>query len=141
MGAALGILGIGLGAAGQVAAGFGEKERGYAEAKFLRQRARIEEDAARQESMRFRRDAGRVLGTQRALFTGSGVRKEGTPLLVDDATVAEIELSAVNILRAGEAEAAGLRDRAAFSRAAGRSAFTGSILGAGGSLFRGIMRP
>src|SRR3546814_21139249 len=62
------------------------------------------------------------------------VTSQGSPLLVDETTAAEIELGAQDILAGGAARAYGRQQEAALSRSRARSARAGGYLGAGAPL-------
>src|SRR3546814_17643574 len=66
-----------------------------------------------------------LLATSRARRAGSGVTSQGSPLLVDETTAAEIELGAQDILAGGAARAYGRQQEAALSRSRARSARAG----------------
>src|SRR3546814_10494090 len=78
-----------------------------------------------------------LLATSRARRAGSGVTSQGSPLLVDETTAAEIELGAQDILAGGAARAYGRQQEAALSRSRARSARAGGYLGAGATLLTG----
>src|SRR3546814_952119 len=61
----------------------------------------------------YRRSNSRLLATSRARRAGSGVTSQGSPLLVDETTAAEIELGAQDILAGGAARAYGRQQEAA----------------------------
>lgn len=79
--------------------------------------AAVRDRAAREEG-EVRRDGQRRLGRQRARFSASGVRLEGTPLQVLDAMAAETEAEAMDFRRAGEVRSQALLDRARSRRSA-----------------------
>lgn len=108
------------------------QQRAYAaEARALEENAaRAREDAAREEGDQ-RRHNRQVLGRQRALFAKSGVKLEGTPLLVQEETAREGELDALSIRRSGELRAGGFHDRAGLARLQGRSARAADMFGLG----------
>lgn len=84
------------------------------EADILRQEADREELVAGAEAEDFRRRESRLLAQSRAFRGASGVTSAGSPLRVDVATAAEIELGALNIINAGDVRATRLRQGATF---------------------------
>lgn len=89
------------------------------------------------EEARQRRQAARLLGSQRAATAGSGVNVEGSPLLVMMETAGDAEYDAQLIKYGGEIRASTAFAQAASDRMAARAARTGGYIGAGGSLLRG----
>lgn len=80
------------------------------EGKLAEKEARQERQAAKIEADSFRRRQSRLLASSRALRAGSGVSAAGSPLLVDEATAAEIELGRLTLLAAGETRARRLKN-------------------------------
>src|SRR3546814_20758343 len=89
------------------------------------QQAERERQIAARDADDYRRSNSRLLATSRARRAGSGVTSQGSPLLVDETTAAEIELGAQDILAGGAARAYGRQQEAALSRSRARSAQIG----------------
>ncbi len=153
--AALLIAGAAISAGSAIQQGAAAAEQSRAEQKILEQnallaerQAQAERDAAADVAQKFEKEGRRLTGAQRAAFARGGVlATEGTPLLVIEETLAELEEDRINILREGflrgefrESEAFGLRFRGEAARARGRSAQRGSVLSAGGSILTGASR-
>lgn len=137
---ALTLVGTLLSAAGSLAAGRAEARTAEFNAAMAQQQAVRERDIARREAEDHRRRNGRLLATARARRAGSGVTSEGSPLMVDEAGAAEIELGARNILAGGAAAAYRYRQSAALDRARAGSARTAGLLRAGTTLLTAANR-
>ena len=70
---------------------------------------------------RHRYDVRRLLGAQRARYAISGVRLEGTPLLVMQETAAQAELDEIAMRYQGRLREAGFMNQAAMSRFEGKA--------------------
>lgn len=79
----------------------------------------------------------RVLGTQRAQYSASGVTMEGTPELVQRDTIIQNYMDQIAVERSGEAQAAGLRTQAVITRQQGQQAFWRGLFDTGGDLLAG----
>ncbi len=93
-------------------------------AAMVRQQAALEESESRRRTKQ-------VLGRQRALFAKSGVKLEGTPLLVQQETATEGELDALAIRRSGDLREARLLNEARAARLQGRNALLSGVFRAG----------
>ncbi len=131
---ALTLIGGVLSAAAAISAGQAEANAAEFNADMAQQQAERERQIADREAKDYRRSQSRLLAASRARRAGSGVTSQGSPLLVDEATAAEIELGAQDILSSGANKAYGYQSEAALSRARASSARTGSYLKAGGTL-------
>lgn len=89
---------VGVGAVLSFAASRRQSRR---QARAARDQAQREQEIAADEENDFRRRQRRLLATRRAGTAASGLSLAGTPLLIDDATLAEIELNAERIRRGG----------------------------------------
>ncbi|NIA66971.1 hypothetical protein HBA54_00015 [Pelagibius litoralis] len=121
-------------AVGTISAGKAQADAAEFNAQIAQQQAERERQIAEREAADFRRREGRVLAASRARRAGSGVTSQGSPLLVDEVTAAEIELGAQNILVGGATSATRLQQQAALDRSRARSAKTGAFLDAGSTL-------
>lgn len=127
-------LGGAVAAAGTVAAGQAQANAANYNAKALNAKARQEREAAGAEASDFRRAESRKLASTRAARGASGVTMEGSPLMVDDATIREIALGASRLKYRGDVNAARLRDEASLEKMRGKAAKTESYFKAGSSL-------
>ena len=134
---ALTLIGAAVGAAGAIAAGQAEANAAEFNADMAQQQAERERDIAARDAKDYQRRNSRLLATARARRAGSGVTSQGSPLMVDEATAAEIELGVQDILAGGAASAYGYQQQAALSRARARSARTAGYLNAGSTLLTG----
>ncbi len=137
---ALTFAGAALGAIGSIAAGQAAANAAEFNAEVAQQQAERERQIALREAEDFRRQNSRVLAASRARRAGSGVTSQGSPLLVDESTAAEIELSAQNILVGGATRASRLGQQAALDKSQARSARIGGFLNAGSTLLTGAGR-
>lgn len=113
----------------------GQRARYYTElADVQRKQSAVEESEARRENRR-------ALGRQRALYAKSGVRPEGSPLLVQEETAALGEMDALAVRRAGDAVAARSLGEAARARARQRAAINSQFFQAGRTLLTGLGSP
>lgn len=126
-----------LGAIGSIAAGQAQADAAEFNAEVAQQQAARERQIAEREAADFQRQQSRVLASSRARRAGSGITAQGSPLLVDEATAAEVELGVQNILVGGATRASRLEQQAALDQSRARSARTGGFLGAGSTLLSG----
>jgi len=129
-----GLASAAVGTVSSIAAGQAQANAAEYSADVAQQQAERERLIAERESKDYRRRQSRLLATSKARRAASGVTHQASPPLVDEATAAEIELGAQDILSGGAATAYGYRQQAALSRSRGRSARTGSYLSAGSTL-------
>lgn len=134
---ALTLVGAALSAVAAISAGQAQANAAEFNAEMAQQQAERERQIADREAKDYRRRNSRLLATSRARRAGSGTTSQGSPLLVDEATAAEIELGAQDILAGGAANAYGYQQQAALSRARARSERTGAFLTAGSTLLTG----
>lgn len=130
-GAAIG--GAVLGAGGQIYGGMQARKAAKKQQRALDDQARLEEEAAAYAAIQKSREFDSLLGTQKAKIGGSGIKLEGTPLLILEQTLRDKKETIDNILSGGAARASALRAEAGNARDAGRNAMTASIIGAFGS--------
>lgn len=135
-----GLAGAAVSAAGSIAAGQAQANAAEFNAEMAQQQAERERLIAEREVQDHRRRNSRLLAASRARRAGSGVTSQGSPLLVDEATAAEIELGAQDILTGGAARAYGYQQEAALSRARASSARTGAFFSAGSTLLTGVSK-
>ncbi|MGD1878324.1 MAG: hypothetical protein ACFB13_12605 [Kiloniellaceae bacterium] len=129
-----GLAGAAISAAGSIAAGQAEANAAEYNADMAQQQAERERQIAERDAAAHRRQNSRVQAASRARRASSGVTSQGSPLLVDEATAAEIELGAQNILSGGAANAWGYKSQAALSRSRASNARTSGFLTAGSTL-------
>lgn len=118
-----------------------------AQAAFNREQAQLEREAAEFDATQQSRSFEKLMGRQRLGAAASGIRLEGSPLLLLDETLRDKEETITNIIAAGEAraralefEAGQLGQQARDTKRAGRNALIGSIFGAAGSGFEGASK-
>lgn len=113
-------------------------------AKLKQRQAEAEEAAARFESKQQRKKSKALLSKQRALIGASGVTPEGSPLLIQEDTAAELATEAKNIRLRGQQRVSKLKSQSILdiSKASAASArATGfgqaAVLSAGSTLLTG----
>lgn len=109
-----------------------QRQAQKAQARTLEGNAAIARQEAAREESEIRRRNRQVLGRQRARFAKSGLKLEGTPLLVQADTAAEGEMDALAARRGGEVRANQLSDRSRALRgqagaSVGRTLLTGVL--------------
>jgi hypothetical protein len=119
---------------GSIKKGQAAKEAADYNAAVDLQRAAEEKDAANAATQDYIRKGSDTLESGRALRGATGVTSEGSPLLVDEATVREVALGAARTLHGGELRANRLKDDATLQKMKGEHAVTASYLDAGSSL-------
>lgn len=134
------LVGAALSAVAAISAGQAQADAAEFNAEMAQQQATRERQIAERDATDYRRQNSRLLATSRARRAGSGVTSQGSPLLVDEATAAEIELGAQDILAGGSARAFGYEQEAALSRSQAGATRRGSFLKAGGTLLTGASR-
>lgn len=132
------LAGTAVGAVGSITAGQAQANTASFNAQIAQQQAEREKQIAEREAEDFRRRESRVLAAARARRGRSGTTIEGSPLLVDEATAAEIELGAQNTLVWGGTRALRLQQQATLDRSRGRSAMRSGFLNAGSTLLTGV---
>jgi hypothetical protein len=131
------LVGAALSAVAAISAGQAQAEAADFNAEMAQQQATRERQIAERDALDYRRQNSRLLATSRARRAGTGITSQGSPLLVDEATAAEIELGARDILTGGAARAFGYEQAAALSRSQASATRRGSFLKAGGTLLTG----
>ena len=121
-------------------------------AKVAEQQARNTRDVARAEAGDFRRSGSAALASRRAQAAGSGVATTmGSPLMVDEAILSEVEFGAARIINQGDivstrqlneatllkAQAKNARRNALYARQGGRIAAHAARLGVYTSIAQG----
>ena len=109
-------------------------------AQVSRQNAAREKQLAEFEAGRFHRRQMRAFAANRAKRAGSGLSDQGTPLLIENSVVEQIELDTEAIRRGGIARAASLEGQASLQKFKGRSAQKAAAFQAGESLLRGFSK-
>jgi hypothetical protein len=100
--------------------------------------AQSERDVAGAKAEDFRRQEGRKRATAIAQTAASGVTLEGTPLLVDEAIVNEIELGANRVTHQGDVRATGLENQAELDRSKAKNFRKAGSINAGATLLSGF---
>lgn len=143
-------------AGGQLYGGYSTYEEGKDEAKLAKYNAAVKEQEAKsiEAKTKFAQMRAAEAGerTQQELETNigasGGVSTLGSPLLAAAIQASENELKTFIIGQEGQtgaararSEAEGYRMEGKMARARGRSALTGSLIGAGGTLLSGFYKP
>ena len=131
------VAGIGGGvmsAAGSIQKGQAAQEAANYNAAVAAQRAAEERDSAAAATQDYVRKGSDTLASATALRGATGVTSEGSPLMVDEATVRQVALGAARTLHGGELRANRLEDDAKLQKMKGENAVTASYLDAGSSL-------
>lgn len=137
--AAAAIAGAALSAYGSVQQGKAAQEAANFEAAINLQQADRERQLAEAAEADFRKDQSRLLAQRRAVLGASGVESTtGSPLLVSEDFVGEVELEALRIRNGGEVSATRLEQQAILTQSGGANAASAANLRAGASLLQGI---
>ena len=111
--------------------------------KVAKRQAEAEEAAAQFESKQAKKAAKALRGSQRALIGKSGVEAEGSPLLVQEDTAAELATEAANLRATGQRrvkafESKSILDISAASAAKARARGFGqaAVIGAGSTILQ-----
>lgn len=129
--------GVGVGVYAQTSAAATAKATGKYNAKLAESQAKQTEMDAAENISRRRREAKRLLATQRSRFAKAGVVEEGTPLEVLAETAGILELETLDYDRMQRQQALALRAQGAADRALGSSQARAGYIGAGASLLSG----
>lgn len=139
--AALMIGGMALGAYGQYKQGQAAEAAGRYNAKRLKQRAQLTEQAMESETRRSRDEARRLKASQLAGFAKSGARVDvGTPLLVMAEQAGDMERDILNQRRNRQIEIQGLRSGADMTKFGAKQTGTASKIGTATTLLGGATR-
>lgn len=126
--------GTALSAAGSIQAGNAAKKAGDFNASVDQQRAASEQDAAAAEAQDVTRQGTSRLASGIAAQGASGVTPEGSPLMVDEATVREIALGAARKIQGGDVRAGRLQDDAKLETMKGKNAQTAGYIKAASTI-------
>lgn len=132
------VAGTAMSAYGKMQEGKAAEEAGLYKATVLRQRAASERDSANAEAGDYERKQSYGLASSRAARAGTGVTFEGSPMLVDSATVREIALGAERIRHGGKVRGNRFEQDAGLAEMAGENARTAGYIGAGTSILSGV---
>ena len=131
--------------AGSALSAVGAMQQGKAAAAAANYNAKVnemaavaEKDAAAAEAEDRRRKLMGQRSTSIAARGASGVALAGTPLMVDEDMLGEIELDVARVGQRGAAKAAQYQNQATLDRATARSAKRAGAISAGASLLGGI---
>lgn len=139
LGSMFSLLGTGVSAAGQIAAGQNAQAMANAEAAELKRRAAEERAAAQREAMEKRKKANLLLSRSQAVSAASGAgATDPTVLAVEGGIAKEGEYQADVENYLGESRARGLIHKAAMTQAEGADAKQASLFRAGGTILSGI---
>jgi hypothetical protein len=138
LGAIVGLAGSFLSAAAAKQQADAQAEAAEYNAKMREIEAASERDTAEAKAEDFRRQEGRKRATAIAQTAASGVTLEGTPLLVDEAIVSEIELGANRLSHQGDTRATGLENQAELDRTKAKNYRKAGSINAGATLLSGF---
>lgn len=136
--ALVGLAGGALGAGGALFKGQATKQAADYNAATDQQRAVEEQDQAAASTQDYVRKGSDTVESGVAAQGGTGVTGEGSPLMVDEATVRQVALGAARTLHGGDLRASRLRDDAQLQKMKGDNAVTASYLDAGSSLLTSV---
>lgn len=145
------ITGAGLAAGGQIFGGLGAKKQSKRQARALRQQAAFQREQAQLERelgefdvLQQSRAFDKLMGRQRLATAASGIKLEGSPMLLleeslrdKEETIENIRTLAESRARALEIGAGQLGQQAKDTLRAGRNALIGSIFSAAGKALGG----
>ena len=122
--------------AGAAVSAIGASKAGSAGAALSKEEAQLIEDKAEFEESQFRRQAKKLLGSQRTAFAKGGVRLTGTGTAtkVMSETAGDLEREALAIRHFGDSEAAARRLEGKAIKSAGAFGAATSILGTLGKI-------
>ena len=133
MGAILGMVGTGVSMAGGMKAGAEAAYLGQQQAKWKERDADIALQNSKYAAYMHMRNAGKMVGQQRAAYAASGVTVDvGSPLAVMDETNRVADAEHYNILREGQLQSDALRGDAQLMRMGAQNIQTGATLSAVG---------
>lgn len=133
------VLGSVVGAVGAIQQGQAANNVAQYNAQVAENNAAAERERAAYESGITRDRVGRVLATQQAAFSGTGLNsRRGTPVAVLGDTRREGELDVLARIYGGESAARANENDANRFRAEGRAQRQAGFIGAGSSLIRGL---
>lgn len=132
------VAGTGMSIFGSLQAGGQQAAAAHTQAKLSKLQAEATEERAGVEAASIRRKARELFSAQRAGYAASGVRLEGTPLLVMADTIRESERDVRNLYKQADARKLAYMTQAGMFEAAGKAAKTASYWNAGSTLLTGI---
>ena len=109
-------------------------------AQVARQNAEREKQIAEVEAGQYHRRQMSAFSANRAKRAGSGVSDQGTPLMIEESLIEEIELNSEKVRRGGLARASSLEGDARLQLFKGRSAQKAAAFQSGESLLRGFSK-
>lgn len=130
--------GTGLSIYGSLLSGQQQAAAAGTQAKLSRLQSEAEEERASAEAGVIRRKARELFSAQRAAYAASGVKLEGSPLLVMADTIRESGRDILNVYKQSDARKLGYEIEADMFKAYGKSARTASYINAGSTLLTGI---
>ncbi len=128
------VVAAGVSAYSAVKQGEAQKEAAEANEEIALANAQAIQEKAKYDEEMHREKVKKILKSQRALYGGSGVDMEGTPLMVQADTMEQGELDAMAIRRGGDVAAAEQRSMAKLYKMQGKAAQKQGYYSAGSSL-------
>lgn len=135
-----GAVGVGVEAGGQIYGGIKARKASKEKQKQLDEQARLEQEAAEFEALQATRKFDNLLGTQKARIGGSGIKLEGSPLLLLEETLRDKKETVDNIRKFGAARAEALKAQAGNARDMGRDMLTSSIFQGLGTIGKAVAK-
>lgn len=135
---AVGLASTAMQALGQIQQGQAANAAAKYNASILEQNARVERQQAMQREEQQRRQAGQILGQQRAAYAQAGGGMGGSALDVATQSGRDAELDALTLRYEGELRARGLETSAAMERFAGQQARTHGYMSSAGTILGGV---
>lgn len=132
------ILGAALGAVGSIAQGAAANSAAKANAKAMQQQAQLERQAGAYQVARQRDQLNRLTGRQVNNFAANGVALDGSAadVVTDSRTQGELDIAAT--MFGANVRSNNLETQAKITRAQGKSAMVGGIIGGFNSLIGGL---
>lgn len=127
------IAGAAIAGGGQIYGGLQARKAAKKQQAALDAQARLERESAEFEAVQAGRKFDKLLGTQKARISGSGIMLEGSPMLLIEETLRDKAETIENIKRYGQARSDTLKAQAGNVRDTGRDQLTSSIIGAFGT--------
>jgi hypothetical protein len=137
IGTGITVAGTGASIYGKLYAGSQQAAAAGTQAKMSRLQAEAEGERAVAETDAIRKNARKLFSAQRAGYAASGVKLEGTPLLVMADTIRESERDILNVYKQADARKLAWLTQADMFTAAGKAARTASYWEAGSTLLTG----
>lgn len=131
-------IGTGVSVVGSIMQGKQEAEAAKAQARLSELQADEELKRGDREENNIRREAAKLIGHQRAAYAASGVRLEGSPLLVMAQTIQDSEKDILMLQKETDAKALAYKMQSRIFEDTASAAKTSSYFRAGSTLLTGV---